>query len=353
MSKLQLVIWTTALMSFQISCTKIEPPPDPDDPEINPWKKVEIATEGVIQNAYSTPFALFLITRDHFFRLNHKNEILEKRLFHVSNDYGMAALSDNTLARITKNNSGRLVLEFHLSKTPGEIIQFSSDDLKGNANEIVQFDYFGNSVGAFSGDGSKFLLPTQTFPNYHYSFYLFDIKLDAQTLHFQSVTLERRYEIPEMSTEDFNLSTIRFLDGNFYVASKEGAYKLNINGTVTQITDHWMKDVFAWNGKLYATGFEDADFWTSADNGKTWKRSNTASPLKLVTNTGALLFSQENPGNPFLVMDADFSDLKMLRLNIAFPDDHSAYKNIIAFTGKYYLSVANELYMSTDIKLDE
>jgi hypothetical protein len=354
MSKLHFVALATFLLTGLGSCTKIEDPKEPVvNPILNPWKKVDFVSEGLLQNALASTDQLFVISRDKFFRFDKSRTLLEKRLLPVSNDYGTASLSFNMFARVVKNSSGRFLIEFHLVKTPGEIVSISTEDLKKTANEIVKLDYFGREIGAFNPDGTKFLIAAQTFPNYFYTFYLFDVKLDPTTFHFATVTLSKRIEVPQMSTEDFNLNSIRFFDGNFFVASKDGGFRIGLDGTVSEFSPKWTKDVFKWNNRYYATGFEDSDFYESIDNGLKWEKKTTATPLKIVTVTGARLFSQVHPGNQFFVGDAGFETIKKLLLNETFPDDESAYRAISFLDGNYYLTVGNDLYYTADIRMEE
>jgi hypothetical protein len=164
--------------------------------------------------------------------------------------------------------------------------------------------------------------------------------------------VKKRIEIPEMISEYNNLSSIRSFGTDYYIASKNGAFIINAAGQVRSITTNWMRDFFTLSGKIYATAFSDSDMMVSGDSGKTWQRISTTSKMRLVTQVGTQLLSQDQIGNPFEVAaGAEFSELIPLQLNKDFPADPSSYRTLSYFNGDYYLSVGSQLYQSDSLRL--
>lgn len=340
-----------AILLTYSSCITYEGPGSQDiTPEEN-WSKVPISFERAILNLRGNAFYLMAITDNQFFRIGPDNEIIEKRILDVENGvYGRPAISDNVFARISKNDDGLYQLEFHLTKNGAEQVKFTGIELTEEPNELVQIDYHGRSVGAFNTDGTRFILPTVTFPNFHYTFFVFDIRLDPSTFHFEKVRLVQRIDVPALSSEFNNIGTIRGLGSDFYVAAKDGGFRIDKDGNHFQVTNRWMKDFFSIGGTLYGTAFEDQFFSLSSDGGNNWELFGAASQLKEVSLSGGEIFSQFLPGHQFGVSNDSLLVVTPLQLSDDFPDDHNSYRAIDYFSNNFYLSVGKDLYLSSEIR---
>ena len=72
-----------------------------------------------------------------------------------------------------------------------------------------------------------FLLATKTFPNTHYTFFLFEITMNAAHDEFISVEVLKRIEVPSLGADFANIVSMRFIEGNFYVSTKEGGFRID------------------------------------------------------------------------------------------------------------------------------
>ena len=96
---------TIGLVAF-IGCQKpLFTNNDDDEPTNNGeanWTAVTFTTERILQNIFATPFQLYAISENQFFRFDTENELLEKRALAVDNGVkGRPALSDNVFVRLT------------------------------------------------------------------------------------------------------------------------------------------------------------------------------------------------------------------------------------------------------------
>jgi hypothetical protein len=343
-------VTTLTLCSLFASCITYEGTPVPGSGDDEKWEKVSVSFERLILETRATPFFLMAISDNQFYRLGSENEILEKRILDVENGvYGKPCLDDNLFARLTKNDNGKFQIEFHLVKNSAEIVKKSMDDLAGELNEVVQPDYFGRNIGAFNQDGTRFILPTVTFPNFYYSFFIFDIRLDATTFHFEKVETVHRVDIPELTSEFNNIGTIRSLGTDFYIAAKDGGFKIDKDGVYSKVSQHWMKDFFSKGSYYYGVAFDDNLFMESQNQGQDWNQSSIASEIKEVSKAGGLVFSQFLPGHKFSLANDSLTTTKAVKLNEEFPNDNNSYQSINYFSNNFYLSVGKDLYLSKNI----
>ncbi|MEZ4982633.1 MAG: hypothetical protein R2769_13825 [Saprospiraceae bacterium] len=348
--KFEKIVTILTLFSLLNSCITYEGEPNPGSVEEKKWEKVPISFERLILETRATPFYLMAITDNQFFRIGTENEILEKRILDVENGvYGKPCLADNLFVRLTKDDDGRFQLEFHLVKNSAEVLQKSIEELAGEQNEVVQPDYFARNIGAFNQDGSRFILPTVTFPNFHYTFFIFDVRLDATTFHFEKVETVNRVDIPELSSEFNNIGTIRSLGSDFYIAAKDGGFKIDKDGEYTMISSHWMKDYFSKGSNYYGVAFEDNLFMESKNQGRDWATAQEPSEVKEVSKAGGLILSQFLPGHQFSLANDSLTTIKKVKLNEEFPNDNNSYQSINYFSNNFYLSVGKDLYLSQNI----
>lgn len=317
------------------------------------WEMVDFESERPIQAMHATPFEWHIITENEFARFDAENKLLEKRpLARNSGVLGFPALSDNTFVRLTTNDEAKQELEFHLTRNPSDIHRILVDSLVGPADDFVEVEFQAHKIGVFSDDGTIFLLPIKVLPDRHYTLLMFQVLHDVPHTSFTSVEVFKRIELTELSTDLPRLNALRFVNGNFYVTSQEGAWRISPSGNTEKVFIQWMIDVFPYQGDVYITGLNSFDLHKSADNGVTWERLNQNSDLKIVTNANELLFTQSATGLVYRLIDDDLLKAK----NIVFPSDYTpqdaVYFGAAYFTDKYYFSLEREIYMTEIIVLE-
>jgi len=316
------------------------------------WEKISFESERPILGLHTTPFEWYIISENEFARFDSDNNLLDKRPL-LSNDgaKGTPAMSDNTFFRLTVNNDASQVAEFHLARNPSEIYKIQVDSLAGPSDSFIEVDVFARQLGAFSDDGTLFLLPTTVLPGRHYVLLLFQILHNPAHSSFASIELVKRINLDGLSADVANLNNIRFLDGNFYVTSKEGAWRVTPSGQTDKVFYQWMLDCFSWQGDLYATGTNNFDLHKSTDNGLTWERLNQISDLQYVEPVGAHLFTHSVLGQRFKVMTGE--DLKTAS-EFAYPangpDPNSiSFYGVGSFSDRYYFAMGREVFVTDEV----
>ena len=313
------------------------------------WDLVDYRSERLIQGLHATPFEWYLISENQFARFDGDNGLLEKRPLSVrSGTLGTPALSDNTFVRLTTDDDGLQFVEFHLARNPAQIVEFPADSLLGPGESFLEVEFLGRRLGAFSSDGTLFALPVSVLPQRKYSILLFEVLHDVQHLQFTSVRVFQRVPL-DLSADFANLGNVRYLDGNFYVASKEGAWRITPSGSPEKIFNQHMLDFLSRDGKLYATGINTFDLHESTDNGLTWQRLNVNSELKFVETPGDMVLTHTVLGNRYRMATDDLLQAKAIRHPATAPTDQSVFRGVAFFAGKYYFSMDREVYATPEV----
>jgi hypothetical protein len=314
------------------------------------WDKLNFQSERLIQGILATPFELYAITENEFSRFNSDLQLLEKRPLPMNHGVrGQPVLSENTFVRLTTDSEARQVVEFHLTRNGSQKINILADSLRSPSDDFLEVEIFARRLGAFSSDGSLFLLPVKVFPGRHYAFFLMEIVQNPAHNAFLSVNVEKRIDLEELNADEFNLVNIRFLNGNFYVTSQEGAWRITTNGNVERLFSQWMLDFFGQQDTLYVTGYNSFDLHRSTDNGLNWTRLNQITDLKMVETAGEHVFSHIVLGTPLQMASEDFVTTK----DIIYPSDASAnpsvYYGTAFFTGKYFFCIDRSIYFTEEV----
>lgn len=314
------------------------------------WELVDFKSERLIQGLHATPFEWYVISENQFSRFNGDNELLEKRPLSLQSSVnGTPVMSDNTFVRLVTDDDSKHVVEFHLTRNPTQILEFPADSLLGPGESFLEVEFLARNIGAFSTDGTLFMLPVTVLPQRHYVMLLFEVLHDQQHLEFTSVEVFARIELENLSADFANLVNVRYLDGNFYVASKEGAWRITPSGDLEQIFPQHMLDFFSWEGKLYATGINTFDLHESNDNGLTWERLNVNSDLKFVETKGDMVFTHTVLGNPYRMVTEDLLQAKSFVYPATAPTDVSVFRGLTFFAGQYYFSMDREVYFTGEV----
>lgn len=99
----------------------------------------------------------------------------------------------------------------------------------------------------------------ELYPDFQPVIAILDIRLNFQADNFQSVTLSKLVKVPNLSTED-RIESCRFIRGNFYLATKDGGFRINTEGVVTRLFTTWAKDFFEKRLKFMLRGLTAATF---------------------------------------------------------------------------------------------
>lgn len=313
------------------------------------WDLLDFKSERLIQGMHATPFELYTISENQFSRFDSDHNLIEKRpLETYSGVRGIPAMSDNTFVRLTIDDAARQTIEFHLSRTPSQIVRIPADSLAGPNDDLLEVEFLARSLGVFSSDGTLFLLPAQVFPARKYSLFLFEVLHNQAHNVFTSVEVVKRIDL-DLSADFASIVSLRFLNGSFYVTSREGAWRITPSGTAEKIFPQWMRDVFSWQGNLYITGLNAFDLHESSDNGLTWERLNQNTELDIVETAGDLVFTQKVWGTVFSMMPDDFIKAKKIVYPPGFSETDPIYYGVVFLGGNYYFSLDREVYFTTEV----
>lgn len=356
MNKLSLFFLITLFITSN-ACYK-KPNNDSPTNSNDTWERLNLDAENNIRNLFPTSDELYIITDREFARVNNQQELVEYRFLDVSTRvYGRPMLSENTFFRITKNQDNIQQLEFHMTRNPNptKIVKLPISDFAED-DETLLIETAARYTGAYSDDGSMFLLPVMVIPDYTFSFLLFNISMTGSGDTNLSVTFQERIDA-RLLPADFsnNLVNTRYINGNFYVTSLDGSFRITPNGSISRIFPTWQLDFFELDNKLYVTGFNNWEFYVSEDNGETWDRiQDIQTELRMIEVVNGQVFSQEQLGWPFRLANEGLDKAQEIVYNESFPSiDFSAYQNIVYFGGKYYLSIFKEVYHTDEIELLE
>lgn len=346
-SKFSLLALVTAAI-FLSSCQTTPIWKDDDQPSgTDSWDSIEYKSEAAIHGLFATDFELYVASENSFARLNSNLDIIEKRLFPISN--AITALSDNSFVRLATNSQNRQVVEFHLARNGSEVHRILVDTLPVPAGNSLEIETLANSIGAFSYDGTLFLMAAKVLPARHYSLFLFSIQQNPSHDSFVSVKMVKRIDLTNLDANaDGVIKSMRFHNGNFYVATQQGAWRITPAGAATQSFSQWKEDSFIWQGDLYMTGTVDFDLDKSTDNGLTWKREDFGSELRQVVVADTSIFTQIVTGKAFQLMPKDFRKAK----DIVYPPGtntaSSFFYGLVYFNGRYYFSIDKSIF-ATDL----
>ncbi len=348
-----LLIVIPLLFTQCVPVERVDPSTTANTADSSSWKLLTNSTsDQVIRAMHTTPYEMYALSNSNFFRFDDKLMLLEKRLLLTDRQlYGVPVFSDNTFARVSQNTDSKQVIEFNLVHNASLIRKVYTNELIDTSKkESLNYDVLGRSAGCYSYDGTTFFITGTVYPNYVPTAFLLDVQLNFQANNFISVKRAKRIPIPGLST-DFKIESSHYIGKNFYLATKDGGYKIGLDGTITKLFPTWVLDFFEHEGNIYATGFSNSDFFVSTDGGDTWKRVPVGSTLRYVQNVGTQVFSQEVRGLPYSVADTSLAKIKSLKYNANFPTDPDTYYDVAFFGNSYYISVGKAVYGNTKLPL--
>ena len=317
------------------------------------WKLLANSTsDQLIRALHTTPYEMYALSNSFFFRFDNTLTLREKRKLATDKQlYGVPVFSDYTFTRVSQNTDSKQVLEFHLTNNPAVIRNVYSNELIDTSKkESVNYDVLGRTAGCYSADGTTYFITGTVYPTYTPTAFLLDVQLNYLSNDFISVKKAKRIPIPGLST-DFKIESSKYIGKNFYLATKDGGYKIGLDGTITKLFTNWVLDFFSYKNNIYASGFSNSDFFVSTDGGDTWKLSPGGSTLRYVQNARTQVFSQDVRGLPFSLADTTLTKMKPLKYNANFSTDPDTYYDVVFFGNSYYISVGKAIYSNTTLPL--
>ncbi len=352
--------WMLSLATFFTACLPLErrrdTPVDPEQTE-GKWKEVAgVNAERTIQSLYATPFELFAITENQFIRLNHENSLVEKRTLQANRvPLGAPVLSENTFFRAMQGVDNREVYEFHAARNAQIVKRFVSTDLVRPSETFTAKSNRIRFIGAYSSDGTKFFLPGVVYQGAlgvpHVEIMIFNIYNNLGGNDIDSVKLFKRVAIqPQVLNTNDKIESCRFIKDFFYLATQDGAFRVSVEGQLSQFFPHWTLDFFEKEGRVYATGLATYNFYYTSDNGRSWLRGRPSN-LRFTENAGNYVLSQKERGARYMVSDSTLLNAKEIQYNdnINFPNVLNYYYATAFFQNKYYLNADKKLFYNKTI----
>ena len=248
--------------------------------------------------------------------------------------YRRAIMNDNTFTRLYQSATGDYTLEFRHTRNSQAIKRFTSASLV-DTSQRETFDMETNirQYGCYNRDGTQFMLPGRLLPANKPYVLLLNIVLTFNADDISSIKVAKKIELPNLNIDKFE--SFRFINGNYYIATLEGGFRIAPDGTVKKLFNNWVKDFFTFGDKIYVTGGGDFDFQFSIDNGLTWKRS-FSSTLKYVETANNKVFSHIQTGVPFGVADSSLTKVQTVKYNPDMTFGNISDFDIAYFKGRYF-----------------
>jgi hypothetical protein len=349
------LVLLTLIFPSCIPVIKDTPAPDPNVTPTAQWQPLSIINaDQAIRAIHATPYEIYFLSNNQLFRVDLNRNLLEKRLLRTDRDFlGLPVMSDNSFARVIKGVSGTDAtpfVEFQLARNAAAVRAINPTSfLDATKNETFLIDKEpSRTPWCFSTDGTKFYLPGTVTPGFKPTVLIFDVNLNFQADNFATnnpIALHKRVEIPNLSAGEWE--SVRYIEGNLYLATKRGGFRIAADGTVKKISDKWIYDFFKYGRSIFATGAND--FLSSSDDGITW-RSEAMSNLKYVETRGNKIFTQIQRGQRFNVADSTLQKVKEIQYNTEFPNTTFIYNDIEFFRDNYYINVEKQVYSIKAIK---
>ncbi len=357
MSKLLQIAVIIAIISPFTSCIPLtdNPVSPADNPDDYPWKALStVSANQPIRGIHATPFEIYFISNNFLFRLDDKLTLQEKRLLPTDRSFfGAPILSDNVFVRVTQNSNNDAVFEFNIARNAQNVKKIAASELVDTAKRetFVPEAVYDLTLqpGAFSADGTKLLLVGTVNSNKVFAVIL-DVQLDFPATNFQRITVVKRVELPDLLSK--KLESIRFINGNYYIATQNGGYRVTPTGEVKKVFNHWALDFFAVGNTLYSTPYSAYDFHKSTDNGLTWAR-NVPSELKYVETVNNNIFSKTSRGVNYTgLADSSLSKTVKVKYNL---DQFTLTREAVDFhlryfKGKYFMNDGAKVYAVDTIR---
>ena len=305
----------------------------------------------------ATPTELHVATESEFVRYGTSDdtvltEVERRPLVRSLRNLGQPALNDIVFARgVDDIGSGEEAVQFSLVQNSGATRLIPIDSL---SPVPVSMAFGGEVIGAFNRTGTIYLQPVIRRDTRRVALLRFELAYDPTFTSFQRIRFTGLVDLPNVREIERAVSTVKYLDGRFYVATKEGAYTVDNAGRVERIIapNASIRDFFRYEGVYYATQSTDGPLFESQE-GRIWNASGIVTDFRLVEVLGRQLVVQELEGWQWEVADDVDEAAKPLRLNEEFPRANDQYFALARLNRDYYMSIGKRIVRARDLMAAE
>lgn len=302
-----------------------------------------LANDAELHVATESEFVRFTMSED-----TTLTELERRPLIRQYANSGQPALHPLVFARSIKDiGSGEELVQFSLVQNSGGTRQISIDSLSAVPMTAV---FGGEVVGAFNRTGTVYLQPVYRRDKRNLALMRFELRTNSTFTEFTSIRFTGLIDFPNVRESQRAYSTIKFLDGNFYLATKQGAYLIDNAGNAERIIAPTadIRDFFRYEGIYYATQSTAGPLFESQD-GLAWTPSGIVSDLKMVNVFGNDIVSHELEGWKWRVSEGVEAQAKPLKLNDDFPLGNDMYFDIVTMRRQFYMSVDRRIVRSAGL----
>lgn len=321
--------------------------------EAEPWDTTTVSTVERIIALHSTPSELYAFSKSEFLRIEAGSErVIQRRNFLPRYQaLGQPAVNDLIFARgLRDTRDGTDAIEFQLVQSQAALERFFIDDL---TTESLAIESDGAQIGAFNDLGTIYVQPVIQRDDRRLGLLIFSIATTPDFTEFSDVSFVGLIDVPTVREEPRVVSSIRYIDDHFYIATKFGAYRLSDSGVLETLiqspTD--IRDIFKYENRFYATQVSLAPMFVS-NNGLNWESSGIVTDLRLVDPFGDQLVSQELEGWQYKLTNDIMEVTETLRLNESFGTvSNDQFFGIDRLGTTFYLGFNNRLYKTDSLQV--
>ncbi len=319
-----------------------------------PWDDSLFVFRERILGLLANDRELFTITQSEFIRHTMLDdstllEIERRPLLRQYANSGQPALHPVVFARSIKDiGNGEELIQFSLIQNPAASQILSIDSL---GVEPLSAVFGGEVVGAFDRTGTVYLQPVYRRDTRRVAVMRFELRTDPTFTNFVSIRYTGLIDFPNVRETERAVSTIKWLDGNFYLATKQGAYLISRAGIAERIIapSADIRDVFRYEGIYYATQSSTGQLYESQD-GLAWTTSGIVTDLRLVRVFGDKLLSHNFEGWLWNITNDVRQQSSPLALNRDFPLENDKYFGLVNLRGRFYMSVDKHLVCANELR---
>lgn len=348
---------STVLLSTT-ACTCLTCGDDDDGPAAGkkqPWPDTIATFRQRIIGLHATNDELYAFTANEFFRYSRDLTLVEARpLVAQYANLGQPAVNNLVYARVTRDlGSGEELLQISLAQNAAATELVAIDSLTPQPLQVI---YDGETVGAFNRLGTIYLQPVLRRDTRRVALLRFEIKTNVTFTRITEFRYTGMIDLPAVRDIERVVSSVNYLDGAFFVATKFGAYRVSDAGVVEILTETnaEIRDIFRYDGDFYASQSSAGPMLKSID-GRTWNSSGIATNLRLVSVFGdSAIVSHELEGWTWQLSKKITDQSKPLRLNENFStSNNSIYFGLVRFGQRYYMSVDNRIFAGDRLDIAE
>ncbi|MFK8056764.1 MAG: hypothetical protein AB8F78_11645 [Saprospiraceae bacterium] len=317
------------------------------------WDTTTVSTTERIIALHSKPDELLAFTKSEFLRIAAiTDNVIERRTFLPRYQaLGQPAVNDLMFARgLSDTRDGADIVEFQLVLNPAEVERFYIDSI---TTQLLAIEDDGAQIGAFNDLGTIYVQPVIQRNERRLGMLIFSLTTDQTFTEFTDVSFVGLIDFPTVREAARVVSSIRFIDDHFYIATKFGAYRLSESGVLETLiaspTD--IRDIFKYDGRFYATQVSLAPMFVS-NSGQNWQSSGIVTDLRLVDVFGDQLVSQELEGWRYNLTDDLMQIPEELEMNESFGNlTNDQFFGIDKLGSSFYLGFENRLYKTDSLRV--